>query len=212
MAQAKTCVGLDVHVAATRAAVLDLETGELRRQRLSGRSDEIAAFVAGLPGPVRATYEAGPTGFTLARKLAAAGVDCLVCAPGLIPRAATDRIKTDERDAERLARLLVAGELHAVALPSIEEESLRDLVRAREDLRGDLMRARHRMAKLLLRHEVRFDGPERNWTQAHLRWLRRQSFAEAGTRRAFEDYLGAVEALALRRGQLEAAIAELLPS
>jgi transposase len=212
MAQAKTCVGLDVHVAATRAAVLDLETGELRRQRLSGRSDEIAAFVAGLPGPVRATYEAGPTGFTLARKLAAAGVDCLVCAPGLIPRAATDRIKTDERDAERLARLLVAGELHAVALPSIEEESLRDLVRAREDLRGDLMRARHRMAKLLLRHEVRFDGPERNWTQAHLRWLRRQSFAEAGTRRAFEDYLGAVEALALRRGQLEADIAELLPS
>jgi transposase len=172
MAQAKTCVGLDVHVAATRAAVLDLETGELRRQRLSGRSDEIAAFVADLPGPVRATYEAGPTGFTLARKLAAAGVDCLVCAPGLIPRGATDRIKTDERDAERLARLLVAGELHAVALPSIEEESLRDLVRAREDLRGDLMRARHRMAKLLLRHEVRFDGPERNWTQAHLRWLR----------------------------------------
>jgi transposase len=191
--------------------VLDLDSGELSRQRLSGRTDEIAAFVAGLPAPVRATYEAGATGFALARKLAAAGVDCLVCAPGLIPRGATDRIKTDERDAERLVRLLIAGELHAVAVPTLEEESLRDLVRAREDLRGDLMRARHRMAKLLLRHDVRFDGPERNWTQAHLRWLRRQSFELAGTQRAFEDYLGAVEALALRREQLEADIAELLP-
>jgi transposase len=212
MAQAKTCVGLDVHVAATRAAILDLATGELRKQRLSGRSDEIAAFVAALPGPVRATYEAGPTGFALARKLERAGVDCLVCAPGLIPRGASDRIKTDERDAERLARLLLAGELHAVAVPTLEEEALRDLVRAREDLRGDLMRARHRMAKLLLRHDVRFDGPERNWTQAHLRWLRRQSFEQPGSQRTFEDYLGAVEALALRRAQLEADIAELLPS
>jgi transposase len=191
--------------------VLDLDSGELRKQRLSGRTDEIAAFVGGLPAPVRATYEAGPTGFSLARKLEQAGVDCLVCAPGLIPRGATDRIKTDERDAERLVRLLIAGELHAVAVPTIEEESLRDLVRAREDLRGDLMRARHRMAKLLLRHDVRFDGPERNWTQAHLRWLRRQSFEQAGTQRAFEDYLGAVEALALRREQLESDIAELLP-
>ena len=211
MAQIRTGVGLDVHVAGTRAAVLDLESGELRKQRLSGRTEEIAAFVAGLPGPVRATYEAGPTGFALARKLGARGIDCLVCAPGLIPRGATDRIKTDERDAERLVRLLLAGELHAVAVPSVEEESLRDLVRAREDLRGDLMRARHRMAKLLLRHDVRFDGPERNWTQAHLRWLRRQAFEHAGTQRAFEDYLGAVEALALRREQLEADIAELLP-
>ena len=149
----------------TVAAVLDVASGELRRQRLSGRSEEIAAFVAALPGPVRATYEAGSTGFALARRLAAAGVDCLVCAPGLIPRGAIDRIKTDQRDAERLVRLLVAGELHPVAVPSVDAEALRDLVRAREDLRGDLMRARHRLAKLLLRHDVRFEGPERNWTQ-----------------------------------------------
>ncbi len=211
VSQVKTCVGLDVHVAGTRAAVLDLGWGELRKQRLSGRTDEVAAFVAGQPGPVRATYEAGPTGFALARKLEAVGVDCLVCAPGLIPRGATDRVKTDERDAERLVRLLVAGELRAVAVPSVEEEALRDLVRAREDLRGDLMRARHRMAKLLLRHDVRFDGRERNWTQAHLRWLSRQSFGQPGSQRAFEDYLGAVKALAVRREQLERDIAELLP-
>src|SRR3954464_11363940 len=212
MAQAKTWVAFDVHTSGVVAAVLQRESGELRVQRLPAGSEAVTAFAAGLPGPVRATYEAGPTGFVLARRLEAAGIECLVCAPGLIPRGATDRVKTDRRDAERLVRLLVAGELHRVVVPSVEEEALRDLVRAREDLRGDLMRARHRMAKLLLRHEVRFDGAEGSWTQAHLRWLRRQSFAEAGTRRAFEDYLGAVEALALRRGQLEADIAELLPS
>ena len=209
--QAKTFVALDVHVSGTVAAVLDSESGELSRRRLPGASEEVAAFVSGLPGPVRATYEAGPTGFALARRLQAAGVDCLVCAPGLIPRGPSDRVKTDQRDAERLVRLLVAGELHRVAVPSIEAEALRDLVRAREDLRGDLMRARHRLAKLLLRHEVRFEGPERNWTQAHLRWLSSVSFEQPGSQRAFEDYRGGVEALLVRRGQLEREIAELLP-
>ena len=209
--QAKTFVALDVHVSGTVAAVLDRESGELSRRRLPGASEEVASFVAGLPGPVRATYEAGPTGFALARRLEASGVDCLVCAPGLIPRGPSDRVKTDQRDAERLVRLLVAGELHRVAVPSLEAEALRDLVRAREDLRGDLMRARHRLAKLLLRHDVRFDGPERNWTQAHLRWLSSVCFERAGTQRAFEDYRGGVEALLVRRGQLERDIAELLP-
>src|SRR3954464_15478060 len=171
MTQAKTWVGLDVHVSGTVAAVLDRDSGELRRRRLPGRGEEVAACVGGLAGPVRVTYEAGPTGFALARRLQAAGVDCLVCAPGLIPRGPSDRVKTDRRDAERLVRLLAAGELHRVAVPTVEAEALRDLVRAREDLRGDLMRARHRLAKLLLRHEIRFDGPEANWTQAHLGWL-----------------------------------------
>ena len=95
MAQAKTWVGLDVHVSGTVAAVLERQSGELWRRRLSGRGEEVAAFVAGLPGPVRATYEAGPTGFALARRLAAAGVECLVCAPGLVPRGPSDRVKTD---------------------------------------------------------------------------------------------------------------------
>jgi transposase len=108
MAQAKTWAAFDVHVSGVVAAVLDRDSGELRVQRLSGSSDEVAAFAAGLVGPVRATYEAGPTGFVLARKLQAVGVDCVVCAPGLIPRGATDRVKTDRRDAERLVRLLVA--------------------------------------------------------------------------------------------------------
>jgi transposase len=164
-----------------------------------------------LPGPVRATYEAGPTGFVLARKLRAAGIECVVCAPGLIPRGATDRVKTDRRDAQRLVRLLAAGELHPVAVPSVEEEALRDLVRAREDLRGDLMRARHRLAKLLLRHEIRFDGPQANWTQAHLGWLAGVELAQPASQRALEDYRGAVSALMIRRAQLEAEIARALP-
>ena len=87
--------------------------------------------MAGLAGAVRARYEAGPTGFVLARKLQAAGIECAVCGPGLIPRGATIGVKTDRRDAERLVRLLVAGELHRVAVPSVEEEALRDLVGAR---------------------------------------------------------------------------------
>jgi len=97
-------------------------------------------------------------------------------------------------------------------VPSIEAESLRDLVRAREDLRGDLMSARHRVSKLLLRHDVRFEGTERNWTGAHLRWLAGVRFAQPGTQAAFDDYRGAVEALIVRRTELERLIAEQLPA
>src|SRR3954451_10459254 len=101
-----------------------------------------------------------------------------------------------DRPARRRApgAALIAGELDAVAGPSVEAESLRDLVRAREDLRGDLMSARHRVSKLLLRHDVRFAGTERNWTQPHLRWLATVRFAQPGTQAAFDDYRGAVEA------------------
>ena len=147
MAQAKTWVGLDVHAAKVVASVVDQESGELRLQRLSGRTAEVVEFCVALPGPVRVSYEAGPTGFGLARALEAAGVSCLIAAPGKIARPATDRVKTDRRDAELLVRLLMAGQLSAVRVPSVREEACRDLVRAREDVRGDLMRARHRVGK-----------------------------------------------------------------
>jgi transposase len=211
VAQVRTWAAFDVHVSGVLAATLERDSGELRVQRLSGRSEDVAAFAAGLVGPVRATYEAGPTGFVLARKLQAIGVECVVCSPGLIPRGPSDRVKTDRRDAERLVRLLAAGELHAVAVPSVQAEALRDLVRAREDLRGDLMRARHRLAKLLLRHEVRFEGPQANWTQAHLGWLAGVRLAQPASQRALEDYRGAVGALMIRREQLESEIARALP-
>jgi transposase len=103
-------------------------------------------------------YEAGPTGFGLARALLAAGVDCVIAAPGKIERPGQDKVKTDRREAERLVRLLMINALHPVRVPSGEEEALRDVVRAREDVRGDLMRARHRLGKLLLGNDVRYDG------------------------------------------------------
>src|SRR5712692_5097263 len=163
MAKVRTGAGLDVHAAGTVACVVDARSGVMSVQRLAGRTSEVAAFCARLPAPVRAAYEAGPTGFELARALDASEIVCVVAAPGKIERPAQDRVKTDRRDAERLVRLLMIGGRHPVRVPSSEEEALRDLVRAREDVRGDLMRARHRMGKLLLRHDVRYDGQGENW-------------------------------------------------
>ena len=117
---------------------------------------------------MRVAYEAGPTGYGLARELAKRGVECVVAAPSKIPRASGDRVKTDRRDAEHLVRLLLAGKLHAVRVPGDEEEALRDLVRARDAVRMDLMRCRHRLSKLLLRHGIRFDDGQA-WTQRHRR-------------------------------------------
>jgi transposase len=141
VAQVRSWVGLDVHARKVVAAVVDRETGELAVRWLSGETAEVVAFCGGLPGPVRVAYEAGPTGFALARALIAVGVGCVVAAPGKIERPAQDRVKTDRRDAERLVRLLMVDGLYAVRVPSVEQEALRDLVRAREDVRGDLMRA-----------------------------------------------------------------------
>src|SRR3954469_5571050 len=170
MAKARTLVGLDVHATKIVAAVLDAETGELHRFRVSGDSGEAAALCAGLPRPVRAAYEAGPTGYGLARELQRRGVACVVAAPSKIPRASGERVKTDRRDAEHLVRLLWAGKLHAVRVPGAEEEALRDLVRAREAVRVDLMRCRHRLGKLLLRRGFRFEDG-RAWTERHRAWL-----------------------------------------
>jgi transposase len=210
MAKARTLVGLDVHAAKVVAAILDAETGELRFQRLGGESEPVVRLVAGLEGPVRASYEAGPTGYGLARALERAGVECLVAAPGKIPRGATERVKTDRRDAEHLVRLLLAGKLHPVRVPGPAEEALRDLVRAREDLRGDLMRARHRLSKLLLRHEVRFAGGA--WTERHRAWLSKVELGEQAAQATLCDYLGAVEALLHRKAELERQIAAAVPA
>jgi transposase len=210
MAQVRSWAGLDVHAAKVLAATMDSQSGELVVRRLPGVTSEVVRFCAGLPGPVRVAYEAGPTGFGLARALETAGVGCVVAAPGKIERPATDRVKTDRRDAERLLRLLMIGGLHAVRVPTPVEEALRDLVRAREDVRGDLMRARHRLSKLLLRHDVRFDGTGRAWTQAHRRWLEAVDLGQRGAQVTLHDYVGAIDALLVRRATLEATIDELI--
>src|SRR6516225_4257514 len=170
MAKARTLVGLDVHATKIVAAVLDAESGELKCFRMSGEVESAAAFCEQLPGPVRVAYEAGPTGYGLARELAKRRVQCVVAAPSKIPRASGDRVKTDRRDADHLVRLLLAGKLHPVRVPGREEEALRDLVRAREAVRVDLMRCRHRLSKLLLRHGIRFEDGHA-WTERHRDWL-----------------------------------------
>ena len=212
MTQVRSWAGLDVHAAKVLAVTVDGVSGELRSRTLSGRTGEVVEFCGSLPAPTRVAYEAGPTGFGLARALERAGIGCVVAAPGKIERPAQDRVKTDRRDAERLVRLLMVGGLHPVRVPSIEEEALRDLVRAREDVRGDLMRARHRMSKLLLRHEIVFEGPGSNWTVRHREWLGRLELGERAAQVTLLDYLGAIDALIVRRETLESTIAELVPA
>jgi transposase len=188
-----------------------MATGELRGVKLRMAPVEVVGFLAGLPGPVRAVYEAGPTGFGLARAGIERGIDVRVVAAGKVPRASGDRIKTDKRDAERLARLLAAGELRFAFVPSVADEQFRDVIRAIEDCRGDLMRARHRLSKLLLRRDIRWGGPGSAWTTAHLRWLRGLRFEDVCSQAVFVDYLAGVEMLVARRAALIAALEQVIP-
>jgi transposase len=187
---------------------LDGVTGEVFKQKLVPTAEVVVEWLRSLPGPVAVTYEAGPTGFGLARAIAAAGIRCVVAAPSKLTRPAGDRVKTDAKDALLLAQLLQVGQVTPVRVPSVTEEAARDLVRSREDVRGDLMRARHRVSKLLLRHGHVYSGG-RAWTGAHDAWLRRIRFDLAGTQAAYEADLEAVEFAAVRRDRLDAAIAAL---
>jgi transposase len=164
-----------------------------------------------VPRPVRVAYEAGPTGYVLARELVKRRVECVVAAPSKIPRASGDRVKTDRRDAEHLVRLLLAGKLHPVRVPGSEEEALRDLVRAREGVRVDLMRCRHRLSKLLLRHGIRFDDGKA-WTERHRAWLARITLPWPAAQATVLDCQGAVDALAHRHDVLEREILAMLPT
>ena len=125
-------VGLDVHARESTVAVFDQSTGEVMTRRVVGRPHELLERLMDVPVPARMVYEAGPTGYGLARRARAVGIEMMVCAPGRTDRAPTDRVKTDKRDAIRLARLLAAGELVLVTIPSVEREQLRDLVGCRK--------------------------------------------------------------------------------
>lgn len=211
MAMKATClVGLDVHARQTHAAVLDLRSGELVVRRLVGAPEEAVAFLEGVPRPVVAVYEAGPTGFGLAREARRHGLDVRVIAPGSVPKGPGDRVKTDRRDAIRLVRLLAAGELRFVFVPSVEDEAFRDLIRCIEDVRGDLMRARHRLSKFLLRRGHRY-AEARAWTVRHRRWLRALNFEDCCAQAAMADYLAAVEFLAGRRATLLEVLDQQVP-
>ena len=204
----RTSVGLDVHARSVVAAGIDTSTGELLRQRLVPANDVVIAWLRQLPGPVAVAYEAGPTGFGLYRAVTEAGMRCVLAAPSKLQRPTGDRVKTDARDALHLARLLHLDQIAAVTVPPVAQEAARDLVRAREDCRGDLMAARHRLSKLLLRHGVvYYQG--RAWTGAHDRWLRAQHLPEPASRMAFETAYETVLSVQERRDRLDAAIAQL---
>ncbi len=211
----RTSIGLDVHARSVVASAIDVVTGEIVQGRLTPDHGHILSWIAERAGPVAVTYEAGPTGFGLARMLTGAGIRCVVAAPSKLQRPSGDRVKTDARDAAHLARLLRLDQVSAVTVPSVAQEAARDLVRAREDARGDLMRARHRVSKLLLRHgRVYADGPA--WTGAHQAWLGRQrldgrdgSEGSPAAHAALESDCDAVWAVTARRDRLDATIAEL---
>ena len=204
-----TWVGLAVHAKSTVAGVICEGTGALSVMRAPHRTEELVRWVGRLGAPVWVADEAGPTGFVLARALEATGIECVVAAPSLIARSPAGRNqKNDAADAEHLARLLRSGELVAVRIPDPADEAARDLVRAREDARADLMRARHRLSKLLLRHGI-LSEQGRAWTRAHDGWLRRQDLGYPAARAAFDDAYGAVLGAAIRRDGLDAQIAQL---
>jgi transposase len=200
-------VGLDVHARSVVGCAIDEKTAEIRTQRIGARTEQIVDWVRAQPGPVVACYEAGPTGFGLARALTAAGVHCEVVAPSKLERPSGDKVKTDRRDAERLARLLRIGEVPGVRVPTEAEEAARDLVRAREDCRSDLMRARHRLSKLLLRQGLVWEHSA--WTGAHEDWLRSHRFHRRGVQLAFDEALDTVFTVHARRNRLDAAIEEM---
>lgn len=197
-----TWVGLDVHARSTHGAAINTLTGELSRVRFGPGVEPVIGWLGELDGPVRAVYEAGPTGFGLARAAERAGISMQVCAPGKVPRARGDRVKTDRKDAELLARLLLAGQLKTVAVPADWVEACRHLARARENVRRDLGRARHRVSKLLL-VEGRVYPEITTWNTKHRQWLARQQFAQPATELAFIDALAAVDGLTARRVALD---------
>lgn len=208
MSVQSTSVGLDVHARSVVACGLDGRTGELFERRLTPDYADVLGWVRSLPGPVAVTYEAGPTGFGLARFLNAAGVECVVAAPSKLQRPSGDRVKTDARDARHLARLLHLDQIVAVAIPGAEVEAARDLVRAREDVRGDLMSSRHRLSKLLLRQGIVYSGGTA-WTGVHQVWLRRQHFDSPALQLTYDTSFDTMLATLDRRDRLDAAIAAI---
>lgn len=205
-------VGLDVHADTISVAVAEPgRDGAVRSLgRIPNRPEAIRKLVArlGRPESLRVCYEAGPCGYVVYWQLTQLGVACEVVAPTLIPVKAGDRVKTDRRDAEKLARCYRAGELTAVWVPDEGHEALRDLVRGREAAQIDLTRARQRVLKLLLRHGLRPAEGTKNWTKAHFDWLGRQRFEYVALQNVFVDYLHEVQHGCDRLARLDKAIDE----
>jgi transposase len=209
--QVTTYVGIDAHkkdlfiamlVGARAAPVTWTVPNEPTAVRRLVRKVEREA-----PGPVHVFYEAGPCGYALQRQVTTARVSCDVVAPALIPRKPGERVKTNRRDARKLAELGRAGLLTAVQPPTPEDEAVRDLARARDDAREDLQRCRHRLGKLLLRRGLHYSG--RNWTRAHRAWIDTLEWRHAAERAVVDDYLLAIDHTEARLLELDTRLTEI---
>jgi len=202
-------VGLDVHADSIAIAVAEPGRGE--PGFLASIPNDCALLLKRLRrlGHVKCCYEAGPTGFGLQRMLAGEGIECAVVAPSLVPMRAGDRVKTDRRDAVRLARFLRSGDLTEIYVPDEATEAMRDLERARDDAKKAERTARHQLGKFLLRHGRRYGGKTK-WTKGHIDWVQTQHFAHEAQQRVLEDYLRAVQDQGERVARLTASVVELV--
>jgi transposase len=201
-------IGLDVHAETIAVAVAE-PGGEVRSLgTIPNRAESVGRLIRklGKPEQLRVCYEAGPTGYVLYWQLSELGVPCEVVAPTLVPVKTGDRVKTDRRDAEKLARCYRAGDLTAVWVPDVAHEALRDLVRARLAAKRDQLRARNRLGKFLLRHGRRAPEGMTAWSTKHLIWVKRQPFEQAAQEATLVDYLHEVEHAADRIERLERSI------
>ena len=203
-------LGLDVHAETIAVAIAEPD-GEVRSLgTIANRAESIRKLVKklGSAEQLKACYEAGPTGYVLYWQLAELGVACEVIAPTLVPMKAGDRVKTDRRDAERLARSYRSGDLTAVWVPDEGSESLRDLARAREAAKQDQLRARHRLSKFLLRMGQRPAVGMKAWTAPYMAWVRQVHFTQVAREATMLDYLHEVDHMSERVRRLEQAITE----
>lgn len=205
-------LGLDVHAETIAVAIAEAD-GEVRSLgTIANRAESIRKLVRklGSAEQLRACYEAGPTGYVLYWQLTQLGIDCAVVAPTLVPMKAGDRVKTDRRDAERLARSYRSGDLTAVWVPDEGSEALRDLVRAREAAKADQLRARNRLSKFLLRSGRRPETKIKAWTGVHMAWIRQLRFEQPAQEFTRLDYLHEVEHTSERIIRLEQAISDAI--
>ena len=212
MSNSVVYIGLDVHKDSITIAIAHQGRKPAEKWKVipyDGVRLQKALKMLAKPGQVvKACYEAGPTGFGLHRRLRKAGIDCVVVAPSLVPGKPGDRVKTDRRDAQKLAHFLRSGDLTEVHVPEEAVEAIRDLERARDAAKRAERVARHQLEKFLLRHDRHWDG--KAWTQKHRDWIRAQKFVFPAQQRVLVDHLQAVEDLSHRVAELTAALEELV--
>jgi transposase len=207
-------IGLDVHKDSIAVSIAPQNSTEVRRYGIIGGTlqavDNLLKKLARPQLELRLVYEAGPCGFVLCRHLRSKGIHCDLVCPSLIPKKASDRVKTDRRDADQLARLYRAGELTPIRVPDQEDEAIRDVIRARTTAVCDQRRARNRLKGFLLRLGFRYTG-KTSWNDAHKRYLSGLLMPQPAQQIAFQEYIHAIDDAAQRLARLNTAVADALP-